>query len=109
MGRGSTGERRILAPEVEGSIPSAPSDADATLARGAWGLIRRGVGSVRMRLAALGVAVLFTVRAIACDPTPPEGVRFEWWGEHCGPGHGTDGEPVDALDELCRDHDRAVP
>jgi hypothetical protein len=84
-------------------------EADQKLASGAWDLIRKGVGSWRMRVAALGVALTFTVRAAACDDPHPDAVDFKWWGEHCGPGHGTDGDAVDELDALCKKHDREVP
>ncbi len=59
--------------------------------------------------AAVALAIVFAFRGLFCDPTPPDGLEFKYWGEHCGPGHGTDGEPVDDLDAACFEHDRAVP
>ncbi len=70
---------------------------DATLARRAW-----AIGTP----AALAVAILFGVRSCAgCDPTNTGPVEFEFHGNHCGPGHGTGTDAVDALDEACRQHD----
>jgi hypothetical protein len=79
--------------------------ADKELARGSW---RQFVTKTRAALASLGIALVFTVRAYACDPDESGGpLDFEWYGEHCGPGHGTDGEPIDEQDELCKKHDAA--
>jgi hypothetical protein len=72
---------------------------DRTLARRAW-----QIGTP----AALVIAVVFSTR-VACGCNPGGGpVDFKFYGEHCGPGHGTDADPVDELDEACREHDRGV-
>lgn len=57
--------------------------------------------------AAAALAITFGVRGLMCDPYPGDGPSFEYWGNHCGPGHGTDGDAVDDLDEACRKHDGA--
>jgi len=81
-------------------------EADRTLAKRAWQLVWNRKTPV---FATLGVAVVFTVRAFACqyeEPYPAE-LDFKWYGNHCGPGHGTAGDAVDELDEACRRHDEA--
>ena len=57
--------------------------------------------------AAGALAITFAVRGLMCEAYPSEGPVFEYWGNHCGPGHGTGGEALDDLDEACRKHDRA--
>lgn len=60
--------------------------------------------------ATFGVAVVFSIRVFACDYTEPvpEALDFEWYGEHCGPGHGDPTkEADDALDAACKRHDAA--
>jgi len=52
--------------------------------------------------------VVFSVRVFVCDYTEavPKGFDFQWYGNHCGPGHG--GPDVGAKDELdaaCKRHD----
>lgn len=85
--------------------PEQLREADLSLAKRAWQLVWNRKTPL---LATLGVAIVFTVRAFTCsyeDPYPA-GLDFEWYGEHCGPGHGNpDREPVDELDEACRRHD----
>lgn len=80
--------------------------ADATLARKAWSLAWNKKTPI---WATVGVAFVFTLRVWVCeyeDPYP-NGLNFEWYGEHCGPGHGTGGEVIDELDEACKRHDEA--
>ncbi|UCC78249.1 MAG: hypothetical protein JSW64_08135 [Candidatus Zixiibacteriota bacterium] len=36
----------------------------------------------------------------------PQQVSFPVYGNWCGPGHSGPGEPIDAVDAVCRDHDR---
>lgn len=82
-------------------------EADRRLARAAW---REFLRRKAPWWAALGIVVVFGIRGWLCSP---EGLdrgcspSFRWYGRHCGPGYGTAGEPVDELDEACRDHDRA--
>jgi hypothetical protein len=59
--------------------------------------------------ATFGVALTFTIRAFACDYTEPvpTGLDFQWYGEHCGPGHGSDKDAIDELDAACERHDAA--
>lgn len=82
-------------------------DADAQLAAAGWCAVRTRSAPL---WAAAGIAILFSVRAQFCTEQQlrvPDGVDFKWYGEHCGPGHGTAGAPVDELDAACRAHDRA--
>lgn len=82
-------------------------NADISLASRAWQLIwNRKTPFV----ATLGVALVFTIRVFVCqyDKPYPSELDFEWYGEHCGPGHGDPNrEPIDELDEACRRHDAA--
>lgn len=81
---------------------------DRELSRTAWG-IAKSSGPWVMRGAAVAVAALFGARACAgCDPTDTGPVDFPFHGNHCGPGHGTDTDAVDPLDEACREHDEAL-
>ena len=85
----------------------ARREADETLATRAWALVWNRKTPI---WATLGVAVVFTIRVYACSsPDPyPDKLDFEWYGEHCGPGHGDpDREPVDELDAACKRHDEA--
>ena len=81
-------------------------EADRSLAKKAWDLVWNRKTPF---LATLGVAIVFSVRAWACDYTEtyPKGLDFEWYGNHCGPGHGTGGDAVDELDAACKRHDEA--
>ena len=80
---------------------------DKALARDAWSQFGR---AIRTAIAAAGVGLVFTSRAcLSCDPTPPEGLDFEWYGNHCGPGHGNPDDPaIDELDAACKRHDAAL-
>lgn len=83
------------------------TQADQDLARAGWRALTKRTAPV---WAALGIAVVFTIRGWVCPPAAlevPEGLDFQWYGEHCGPGHGTAGEPVDELDAACARHDAA--
>jgi len=81
-------------------------EADKTLASAARGLLW---GRKTPFLATFGVAVTFTIRAVACDYAEPvpAGLDFDWYGEHCGPGHGSDKDAIDELDAACKRHDAA--
>jgi len=81
-------------------------EADKTLAKRAWQLVWNRKTPF---FATFGVAVVFSVRALVCGYAEPypSGLDFEWYGEHCGPGHGTGGVAVDELDEACQRHDEA--
>lgn len=60
---------------------------------------------------AVCLTIVFSIRASACsdefyeknEPVP----TFEFYGEHCGPGHGTGADPIDELDQACLEHDQA--
>jgi hypothetical protein len=61
-------------------------------------------------LATFGIVVVFSVRVTMCDYTEeiPEGLDFQWYGNHCGPGHGNpDAAVKDELDAACKRHDEA--
>lgn len=59
-----------------------------------------------MRAAAWLVAVVFRARlALGLSARGRSRLRFRYWGRWCGPGYGG-GDPIDALDCACRDHDR---
>ena len=77
------------------------------MAKSAWAL----VWNLKTPLwATLGVAIIFSVRVAFCsyEVAVPGGLDFEWYGEHCGPGHGDpDKEAIDELDEACKRHDAA--
>jgi hypothetical protein len=81
-------------------------EADKVLVRDAWALLWRRKAPL---WAALGIVVVFTVRVVVCSYEDPiaEGLDFEWYGNHCGPGHGTGDTVIDELDEACRRHDEA--
>lgn len=90
---------------TEETKEEALRESDKTLARSAWSLVWNRKTPF---FATFGVAVVFSVRAFACDYSEavPEGLDFEWYGEHCGPGHGDpDKEAIDELDEACKRHD----
>ena len=85
----------------------AKREADKTLAQKSWALVWNRKTPL---WATLGVAIVFTVRAAVCsyDIPVPDGLDFDWYGEHCGPGHGDpDKEAIDELDEACKRHDEA--
>ena len=92
--------------EVDDAEAQGRKDADKELSKAAWGLVWNRKTPF---FATFGLAVVFSVRAFVCnyEAPYPEELNFEWYGEHCGPGHGTGGEAVDELDEACRRHDEA--
>jgi hypothetical protein len=95
----------VVAVEIVMSDENAFEESDKTLAKTAWSLLWSRKTPI---LATLGVALTFTIRTFTCsyeDSSVPENLDFEWYGEHCGPGHGTDGEAIDELDAACKRHD----
>jgi hypothetical protein len=93
--------------EVSQEEAEERQESDRTLAKTARGLLWSRKTPF---FATFGVAVVFSIRTFACDYTEtyPEGLDFEWYGEHCGPGHGDpDKEAIDELDEACKRHDAA--
>ena len=79
---------------------------DEVVAKDAFGIFKR---SFRTAIAAAGVAFFFFFRSrFGCEPESPEGIEFEWHGNHCGPGHGDPDAPAkDDLDKACKKHDAA--
>lgn len=88
-------------------MESEENNPDETLAKSAWKEFKY---ALRGLVAAAGIMIVFGARAACgCDPTPPEGLDFEWYGNHCGPGHGNPEDPaIDKLDEHCKRHDAAL-
>lgn len=86
---------------------SEEKNPDAVLARGAWKEFKY---AMRALVAAAGIGIVFATRVTCgCDPAPPEGLDFEWYGNHCGPGYGDPESPaIDSLDERCKKHDAAI-
>jgi len=81
-------------------------EADKELSKTAWRLVWNRKTPF---FATFLLAVTFSVRVFVCDYTEevPKGLDFEWYGEHCGPGHRSDNAPIDELDAACKRHDDA--
>jgi hypothetical protein len=100
-------ETSSLPPKPPGPPQEIKREADKNLARSAWGLLWNQKAPL---WATLGIIIVFTVRSTVCsyENDIPAGVDFEWYGEHCGPGHGDpDSEAMDELDAACKRHDEA--
>jgi len=81
--------------------------ADRELAKASWTAVWRGSAPL---WAGLAMAIVFFGRSLVCsyEEPIPEGLDFEWYGNHCGPGHGDPDDPaIDELDEACKRHDAA--
>jgi hypothetical protein len=90
-----------------GDQAESEENPDKILAGEAWAKFGR---AFRALVAAAGIGLVFTTRAtLGYDPTHPGGLDFEWYGNHCGPGHGDPDDPaIDDLDEACKRHDAAL-
>lgn len=79
-------------------------EADQAFVRRVWSLLLQRKAPL---WAALGILIVFSFRVAFCSYTSSDSIKFRWYGNHCGPGHGTGDPAIDELDEECQKHDEA--
>lgn len=79
---------------------------DERIVQRARALARDKSAPWRMRAMSRIVAWVFTLRLrFGLSKRGKSRLRFAAWGRWCGPNYGS-GEPTDALDGACREHDQ---